>query len=122
MFKDKLMKLGAGKEMNPMEKDVKTRMLQKIKKDAVGVMNDSMDILPGKEAAVKVEADSPEGLEEGLEHAKQIISPEGADITETEEESSEDLSTPEAIDAKIMELLELKKKMQEDGSEEAPTE
>ena len=117
------------KKENPAEKDAKLAALKKIRSQ----MNDEIKagIDPKKMKKVTVAADSEEGLEEGLDKAKEIIdagedSEEVIPFTgeETPEEELEEhemiqdaldldkFSDEESIDQEIERLIALKEKLQ----------
>ncbi len=98
-------------EMDPMAKEAKLGVLKHLSDMAAEAMGSKL----GGLKKVTVASDSEEGLKKGLDKAEDIV--EGSpELEESEEESEsepemgyEELS-PEEIDAKIQELMELKKK------------
>ena len=97
------------KELSPMEKEVKMDLT----KEMGGVAKDALRNQVKGLKKVTVASDSPEGLEEGLDKAKEIVeskedeSMEDESLEEPEMEESMDLSK---IDEMIAKLEELKKK------------
>lgn len=92
---DKLMKLiekkkKEGKEMDPLHKQAKMDMLKSLRGEMSGMMKD--DLMPGK-AKVEVAADSPEGLSEGLDKAKDLLKSK-MEESQMDEEEKEDKMMP----------------------------
>lgn len=113
---DKLMEKmkKSGKELDPLEKEAKMSVVKAMRDAASDEMSDRL----GSLKKVTVAADSKEGLEKGLDKAKELMDkmPESEEMEDTEEdseaeESEEECMTPEKIDSKIKELLALKEKM-----------
>lgn len=114
-----------GKEMSGMEKDAKMSVVHDMKKMAMDAMGDKLKGLK----KVSVASNSPEGLQMGLDKAKELVtnhpnSPEtdNDDSPENEEEVGETDESPEAaeehgemsedeVDAELKRLMDLKEKM-----------
>ena len=96
-------------------KSAKLSALQKIKKE----MEEAMKSGIGKKS-VTVEADTDEGLKEGLEKAEEVIESPEKLLGSEEEKDEDELESPETeeeedsedIDAEIERLLALKAKLQ----------
>lgn len=126
---DKLMKMMKAKkmkgaDMSDTEKDAKMSVLKDLQKMAAEAMSGRLHGLK----KVTVAGDSPEAIEEGLDHAKSMLEGDEMEHEEHEakespehemmedlhdgdmgEEESEDESEDD-LDAKIQKLMELKKK------------
>lgn len=113
-----------GKELDPIYKDSKMSVLQELRDQMSGLMKD--DLQGSKMKKVEVAASDEEGLEEGLDKAKEMISgdeseesedhssPFGHDHSEESpeakaEEMAQDASN-EDLDAMIKKLEEMKQK------------
>jgi len=81
-----MMKKKKGGEMSGIEKDAKSSVIQEMKKMAEDAMGDKMKGLK----KVTVASNSPEGIEKGLEKAKEIISQMPQEEESSEEEMMED--------------------------------
>jgi hypothetical protein len=115
---DKLLmkKKKEGRMMSDNECEAKKKVVKSLKDFASEEMSKGL----GGLKKVTVASDSPEGLKKGLEKAEDIMEdmPEGDEESpememadeESSEDSMEDMS-PEEIDAKIQELLDLKRKL-----------
>jgi hypothetical protein len=117
---------GKEKKMPGHEKDAKMSVLSHLRDMA----QESMSGKLGGLKKVSVMSDKPEGLEQGLDKAKELVkhmgneeeSPEGEASESLEEEASEDEMSPdeeslspEEIDSQIAHLVELKHKLQGRG-------
>lgn len=114
---DKLMSKKKDSKMNPEYKGAKMSALQELKKAMAEMMSDDVKGLK----KVTVASDSKQGLEEGLEKAKEAFSKMPSEDEESAEheamesseeegaEHEEDMSAEE-IDARIKELEALKAK------------
>lgn len=119
--------LGSKKVINPAKKDAKMEMLKELRKAASEMMSDG---IKGKLNKVTVAAKDAEGLEKGLDKAKELVSEEESKVEGLEEALGADLDndneegeslehkeavlgemSPEEIEAKIAELMELKNKL-----------
>jgi len=120
-----------GKEMSDAEKKAKLGVLGHMKKMAEDAMTDNLHGMK----KVSVASDSKEGLEEGLEKAKEIISSKeqdemvedaedgnqvgddlmagGWDREEAEEDSEDEEMSSEELERKLQKLMAMKKKMSE---------
>lgn len=113
LMKDKMVQKLQKKQESDMSPDE-----QKIRLDILRKMIDQMDNEMGnqfnKVKKVTVAADSPEGLEEGLEKAQSLVAGEASEDSgeESEEVESEEGEDSMDMDAKLKELL-MKKKMME---------
>lgn len=117
------------KKLSPIDQKASKDVLGDLRKLAQGEMKGKMDSLK----KVTVSSDSKQGLKKGLEKAEEILGDEGEECSicgskectshemdespeyEQEEESEEIDSpelSPEEIDAKIQELMQLKAKLQ----------
>lgn len=104
-----------GKELDPLEKEAKMSVVKAMREAASEEMTDKL----GKLKKVTVASDSKEGLQAGLDKAKEMMEkmPEGMEQSSeeseeaSEEEQEECPKSVEEIDAKIKELLALKEKM-----------
>lgn len=126
---EKLMKMmqskkRKGEDMSSTEKDAKMSVLKDLQKMASEAMSGRLHGLK----KVTVAGDSPEALEEGLEHAQEMVEGEQMEKEEHEAkespehemmedlgdsemmEESEDEESEDDLDAKIAKLMELKKK------------
>lgn len=115
-----------GKMMSPMEADAKMSMLQALKDEMGDGMKD--DLMAHKMNKVEIAAPDKEGLEEGLDTAKDVIDTgeptfgDGKEATPMEDEKGDDEEvemhmgnyladpSPENLD-KLREFLEKKKSM-----------
>lgn len=107
------------KPMSQNEMDAKRHVIESMRKMAQGAMGDKLKGLK----KVSVASNSPAGLEEGLDKAKEMISMPAHDLEESPEheasespeeemmEPDEESMSEEDIDKKIQELLMLKEKM-----------
>lgn len=106
-------KLKMKEKMKPEEQSARLSVLEDLREQAEEKMSGS---LKDDMAQVKVVSDSPKGLKEGLEMAEEVIEKqpevEGMEEVEESEEEDEELLTPDAIDEKIAELLELKAQLE----------
>jgi len=105
----KMMEKKKASKMSPVEKDAKMNVLEDLR-------NHAMKAMGGKIKKVTVASDSKEGLEKGLDMAKEKVeeveSDEDESIESPEMESSEEeCNTPEEIDEKIAELLKKKEEL-----------
>lgn len=114
----KIMALKKKKEMSPMEKKAKLGIME----DIQGIASKAMHGKLGGLKKVEVASDSPEGVKEGLDLAKQAIegseelseSPEHEESESAEFEAGEDEEmSEEEIDNKIKELLLKKKSLEQ---------
>lgn len=124
-MKDKMMKLmGEKKKISPIEQKAKMNVLEQLKKDMQDMMGDKVAGLK----KVTVASPDSEGLELGLEKAKNLIEGQESEESDETEESempemesdehkdhmemalgeSESEESEEDIDAKIQELLKKK--------------
>lgn len=113
----KLMDKKADKEapMDPKRKEAKISTLEHLRDLAKEMM---MEDLKGsmKGGKVTVASDSPEGLKEGLEKAKDVVEklPEGSPEEESQESPEEEMQeiphdmSEDEIDKKLAELMKLK--------------
>lgn len=115
MMHEKLMKKleKKGKKLSPLEQKAKMDVVKELQSQAGDMMGEKLKGLK----KVTVASDSEEGLKAGLEKAEEVLEQkeEAEQEDESEEmsaESEEELS-PEEIDAKIQELMALKKKKEE---------
>jgi hypothetical protein len=99
------------KKLSPVEKEAKMSVLKEIMHDMDSMMKDGLDKKKGMK--VSVMSDSPKGVAAGLEKAEDML---GVDAEDDEEDGLEAVApleaeelTEEEIDAKIQELLALKK-------------
>lgn len=127
MLKKIMERKGNKKPLSPVEKDAKMSVVEEMRKMAQEAMGDKLKGLK----KVTVASNDPEGLEEGLDKAKDLIgempkedeegsedemselSPEDAHKAEEEMSMSDDDSdsdmSEDDLDAKIQKLMELKK-------------
>lgn len=124
---DRLMKMMEKKknmkELSPMERDAKLSVVKDLRDMAANGMADKLKNLK----KVTVASNDEEGLAEGLDKAKELIGKSPMNHADSEEESaSEDMDespadeekedmammSPEELDAKIKELLDMKAKME----------
>lgn len=117
MMKKLMMLKKDKKKMSPSEKEAKMSVLKDLKSVAEEAMGDDLKGMK----KVTVAADSEEGLEEGMDKAKELLKAKMGDMSpadaeheeeemEEESEDSEDMSEEE-LDAKIAKLMEMKKKL-----------
>jgi hypothetical protein len=106
-FKE-LMKAKGQKKMDPMEKEAKTGILKEISKMAGDMMGSDLKGLK----KVTVAAPDKEGLEKGLEKAKELMGdmPEGE---EAEAEEDEAVASEEEMPAEEMSVEEIEAKIKE---------
>jgi hypothetical protein len=116
---DKLKALAAakkkeGKKLSPVEKEAKGSVLKDLRDMASGAMAKKVKGIK----KVEVASNSEEGLEAGLEKAKEILgkSPESEE-EEMPMEHEEECDTVEEIDSKIQELLAKKKELEAEEQE-----
>lgn len=115
---DKLMKRleKSGKKLSPVEKEAKMNVLKELSSQAGDMLGQKLAGLK----KVTVASDSEDGLEQGLEKAKEIIEgepveeeSEGLELADSDDEDDmddiEDCS-PEELEAKIQKLQEIKAK------------
>ena len=95
--------------MDSMRKQAKLDLLKDLRKMAMGMINSGEgEEMPGHMQKVMVAAKDKEGLEEGLDKAKEVL--EGSEDLMEDSEDSEmpelesDEDSPEALKAKIKEL------------------
>jgi hypothetical protein len=120
-----------GKKLNPLEKKAKLDVVKELSSQAGEMLGDKLKGLK----KVTVASDSKEGLKAGLEKAESILEKhdEASPVQKMEEEMGADLDhdgeegeseehkeevlgeemSPEEIEAKIQELMALKKKKEE---------
>lgn len=120
-MKQDMMKRLMGKKDKPklsdVEKEAKLKVLNSLKSDMEGMMGEGLKGLK----KVTVASDSPEGLQQGLEKAEELV--EGHEMESQEEESLEEEPSllgsslessemsEEELDQKLNELMQLKEKM-----------
>lgn len=106
----KLMKKKGEKKLSDNEKEAKLSVAKEMRDMASGMMGEKLKGLK----KVTVASDSKEGIEEGLEKAKDMVEEmpgeEKPEMEASESEESEEMS-PEDIDQKIQELLKLKEEL-----------
>lgn len=103
----KLMEKKGTSDMSPEYKNSKKEMLMQLMKEMDGMMAEPMKNMK----KVTVASPDKEGLEEGLDKAKEILSDKNEEMPDMEEESedeNEDMSLEE-IEDQIKKLEELKK-------------
>lgn len=118
MMHEKLMKKleKKGKKLSPLEQKAKMDVVKELQSQAGDMMGEKLKGLK----KVTVASDSEEGLKAGLEKAEEVIEQkqeseqedESEEMSAESDESEEELS-PEEIDAKIQELMALKKKKEQ---------
>lgn len=96
-----------GKEMSPMEQKVKRSLAQEMGEEAKDVIRSQMKGLK----KVTVAAQDKEGLEEGLDKAKEIVEEAPEMESHEEEEEMEEPMTLSQIEEKMKELEALKAQM-----------
>lgn len=104
MMKKLLMsKLDQGKDLSDDESSAQLSVLKDLKGQMKGMAGDK---LKGGLKKVSVMSDSPQGLQEGLDKAQEVVS-EPEEMMDMEEQPSSE----EEIDQKIQELLMLKEQL-----------
>ena len=93
-----------------MKKDAKLCVLKELRKMASDMMGEDLKGMKKVTVAAPDKASLKAGLEKAEEMMESEESPEMDEMEESEEESSEEMSADE-IDAKIQELMEMKKKL-----------
>lgn len=79
---DKMMKmLGKKRDLSEHEKKAKMDVMNEMKNEAAGAMNDKMDGLK----KVSVMSNSPEGLKHGLEKAHDLVSQQSDDMSDSDD-------------------------------------
>lgn len=106
IFKD-IMKKKQDKPLDPTYKDAKMSVLKEIKKLAAEAMGDDLKGL--KE--VTVASDNPEGLEMGLEKAKELVGVEGEEAEAPEVADIDESELTEEEEALLEKLLAKKKSL-----------
>jgi hypothetical protein len=110
---DKMLRmLGKKKEkMGDAEKEAKMSVIKEMRNMASGIMGDNLKNLK----KVTIASDSKEGLEEGLDKAKEVIEKqpmqEESDESSEEEQMEDCNMSEDEIDEKIKELMDMKAKL-----------
>lgn len=123
----KLMSAKSGKKMHPLDKKAKLAAITDLHEQAKKAMGEKLSGIK----KVSVMADDKEGLEEGLEKAKELLEGEESEESEESSEDEKEESAEEqvmeaeegsemhpemamdAIEEKIAKLMEMKKRMLE---------
>ncbi len=91
------------KDQDPQKKEAKLNAIKEMRKVATDMMGEDLKSSMMPKSAVTVAADDEEGLEEGLEKAKEMVA--------SESEEDDEMPTMEELEEMEREIAEMKAKL-----------